>query len=430
MTDERGGSADRGPGGDASADGAVPDREARLRELLSVDVDLPFVAERATDPPSGRVRTQQVVSALVLVVLLLTGGGLVWAGAGILRGSTQGEVVHRVQDPSAPGYEALLDPTPTLAVLHDVDGTVDSITVLTLPDADEGGGGVVFVPTRVVVDIPLLGTLPLEAGYDLGSPSVQAEVVGDVLTAAIGEVAVVDAARWEGLVAPVAPLTIDNPDAVEVDGEEIFPVGEVELAAEDVGPYLRARVPGESDLARLYRHELFWRAWLEAVRASDRTDTVPGELSSGIGRFVRTIAEGQALFETLPVVESSSDEFGEEPTFQADVDAIAELVARVIPFPRSPRPGVRPRVRILNGTTDTSEAVRVAVELPPAGVEVVLVGNAGTFDHEQTTIAYVDEEHRPEAEALREVLGVGSVLQDPRPSDVVDITVTLGADHD
>lgn len=418
MTEEDAGRADR-----------PADREARLRQLLSVDVELPVVAERSRPPQRG-IRAPQIVSAVVLAVLFAMGGGLVWAGAQVIRNSTEGEVVQRVQDPTAPGYEALLDPTPTLAVMHDLDRQVDSITVLTLPDSEDGGGGVVFVPTRVVVEIPILGTAPLEAAYDLASPSVQGEVVGDLLNAAIGEVAVVDAKRWEGLVGPVAPLTIDNPDEIEIDGEVVFPVGEIQLEAEDVGAYLEARLPDESDLARLYRHELFWRAWLEAVDESDRTDAVPGEISSGIGRFVRTIAEGPKLFETLPVSESVSDEFGDEPTFQADVERIAALVEQIIPFPQSPRPGVRPRVRVLNGTADTTEALRVAAALPPAGVEVALVGNAGSLDHEETTIAYVESGHVDEAEALRDVLGVGRVIEDPRPSDVVDITVTLGADHD
>ncbi len=426
-------------------DGAADDREARLRQLLSVDVD--HTADGGDRPPSSsgrrpspastpparratRLRTQQTVSAAILIVLFALGGGLVWAGATVIRSSTEGDVVTDVQDPTAPGYEAILDPTPTLAVLHDLDGTIDSITVLTLPDPDGGGGGVIFVPTRVVVDIPVLGTAPIEAAYDMGTASVQADAVGDLLNAAIQETAVVDADRWAGLVAPVAPLHIDNPDNLEVDGEVVFPVGDIALEADQVAQYLELRVPGESDLARLYRHQLVWQAWIQAVAASDRPDAVPGELSSGIGRFVRTLSQGPTVYETLPVTESASDEFGDEPTFQADVEGIADLVARLIPFPASPRPGVRPRVRVLNGTSDTSVAQTVAPQLPPAGVEVVMVGNASSLDHEGTTIAYVLPEHRDDAEAVRDALGYGEVIEDPRPSDVADITVTLGADHD
>lgn len=469
MTDESAGPAGGTEPADRTAPSTAPDepgpgdgrsfvdRAVRLRELLSVDLERPRTPEpesrrgaRAAEPdvgagpataaPGGRSSTTHTgprrarrwtsVSNLVLVALFAAGAGLIWAGTQVVRSSTQGEVVEPVRDPTAPGFEALLDPTPTMAVLHDLGGTVDAITVLTLPSPGDGGGGVVFVPTRVVVDIPLLDTVPLEAGYDLGSPSVQAEAVGDLLGAAIGEIAVVDADRWAGLVEPVAPLTVDNPDRIEVDGRVRFPVGEIELAPEDVGSYLQARVPGQSDPARLFRHESFWRAWLDAVTEAGTTEAVPGELSAGIGRFVRTLAQGPVLFESLPVHESASDEFGEEPVFTADVDGIEDLVERVIPFPRSPRPGVRPRVRVLNGTTDTDAASRVAPRLPPVGVEVAVVGNAASLDRTETTIAYVGPDHRDDAEAIREVLGVGAVIEDPRPSDVVDITVTLGADHD
>lgn len=428
--------------------GQVDERAARLQALLSVDLeDRAGEPERrrrpdpAGPPPPGAPTTPvparvpwsptSVVSALVLLALFAGGIGLTWAGAHTIRSSTEGEVVEPVDDPAAPGYEALVASTPTLAVLHDVGGDLDAVTVLTLPDPQRGGGGVVLVPTRVVDDLPLFGVAPLEAAYDLGStPQVQAEMVGDLLTAGIDEVVVVDAARWEGLVAPVAPLVVDNPTDVEVEGDLRYAQGEVALAADEVGDYLEARGEEESDLARLYRHELVWRAWLDAVAEAGGGDAVPGELESGLGRFVRALAAGPTRLATLPVDRSSSTEFGDEPTYVPDVEAIAALVAEVIPFPRSPRPGVRERVRILSGTPDLEAARRLAPELPPLGLEVVIVGNAATLDHARSTIAYVAPPHEEAARDIRDLLGVGDVLADPRPTDVVDITVTLGSDHD
>lgn len=371
-----------------------------------------------------------MLAVVVLLGLFATGAGLVYAGTRIIRSSTEGEVLEEQTDPAAPGYEAIVSPTPTMLVVHAVDGAVESLAVLTLPDPSAGGGGVVLVPTRTVSDMPIFGYAPIEAAYDLGTAQVQAEVVGDVLTTGIGEVVEVDADRWAGLVAPVAPLTIENPDALEVDGELRFPAGVIELEAQDVGPYLAARAAGESDLARLFRHEIFWRAWLDAVAAAGTPDAVPGELETGIGRYVRALAAGDALVETLPVEETTVEGFDDEATFAPDPSGVAALVAELVPFPRSPRPGVRERVRVLNGTSDLDDARAVAPALPPVGVEVVIVGNAMDLDQETTTIAYVDPSHEDAAEAVRDLLGVGEVLVDPRPSDVADITVTLGADHD
>lgn len=439
--------------GEGPAGGETPDdREARLRELLTVRLDVPSEA-RATPPPPdagdgkrgapvadaaapeaarpGRgIGLTTVLSVLVLLGLFATGAGLVYAGTRIIRTSTEGEILSRESDPLAPGYEALVSSTPTLVVIHDVDGLVEGLTVLTLSDPGAGGGGVVFVPTRVVADMPIFELAPIEAAYDLGTPELQAEVVGDVLTTGMEEHVVVDAERWAGLVAPVAPLRIDNPDDLEVDGELRFPAGELELEAEDVGPYLAARSEGESDLGRLFRHETFWNAWLDAVAEAGGPDAVPGELEVGIGRFVRELAAGPHVIETLPVRTATLRGFDDEQVFRPVADDVEDLVARLVPFPRSPRPGVRERVRILNGTEDLQAAQRLAPDLPPLGVEVSIVGNARSLDVEATTIAYVNPDHEDAARAIRDLLGVGEVLIDPRPGDVADITVTLGADHD
>jgi len=421
-----------GPGSEGA-----DERAARLQALLTVDLGerRGREADRGAPAPAAPARSlpplASVVSALVLVALFATGIGLAYAGSRIIRSSTEGEVVTPVSDPTAPGFEALVEPTPTLAVLHDVDGTLDAITVLTLPDPGAGGGGVVMVPTRVVDDLPLFGVSPLETAYDLGStPQVQAEMVGDLLGVGIDEVVVVDAERWAGLVAPVAPLVVDNPDDLEVDGEVAFPAGEIELAADEVASYLEVRGDDESDLARLFRHELVWKAWIEAVGDAGGGDAVPGELESGLGRFVRDLARGTVRLSTLPVDRARSGDDGEEPTYVPEVEAIEALVAELVPFPRSPRPGVRERVRVLSGTPDLDASREVARLLPPVGAEVVIVGNASSLDQRTTTIAYVGPDHEATAREIREVLGVGEVLVDPRPSDVADITVTLGADHD
>jgi hypothetical protein len=456
VTQERSGSPEQEQAGEGD------ERAARLQALLSVDIagtralettprpprpassrppaDVapvepsppPPAESPAPAPPRRRLPPAgAVLSTVVLLALFAAGVGLTYAGTRIIRSSTQGEVVEPVSDPAAPGYEALVDPTPTLAVLHDLDGGLDAITVLTLPDPGGGGGGVVFVPTRVVDDLPLFGVSQLRTPYDFGAaPEVQAEMVGDLLGTGIGEVVVVDADRWAGIVAPVAPILIDNPDDLDVDGELRFPAGDLELGPDDVGPYLEARHEGESDLARLFRHETFWTAWLAAVGEAGVDDAVPGELETGLGRFIRQLARGRVVSTTLPVDRAMGDDPEVEPTFLPDVDGIAAVIADLVPFPRSPRPGVRERVRVLSGTDDVEASRRVAPLLPPAGVEVVIVGNAPSLDVERTTIAYVGPEHQAAAEDLRDLLGVGEIVIDPRPSDVVDITVTLGADHD
>lgn len=365
-----------------------------------------------------------------LAVLIVAGIVLAYVGSEIVRDSTEGEIVSQETDPSSPGYEALVEATPTLVLFHDSGEGLEAVTVLTLPDPAGSGGGVVLVPTRTVVDLPIFGEGPVEIAYDLGDPRVGAEGVGLLLGAAMSERVVVDDARWADLVGPVAPITLENPNELEIDGEVRFPLGRISLAADEVGPYLSATVEGESDLARLFRHRLFWEAWLSAVRADGSLGAVPGEVESGIGRFVRTIAAGDAIVETLPVDPAVEGAHGDEPAFLPDGPAVAGLVRTLVPFPVAPAPGLRARVRVLNGTTEIGEASSVAADLTPAGVQIVLVGNATSLDTEQTTVSYSGDEYRDDAERIVEILGVGDVVEEDRPSDAVDITVTLGADHD
>lgn len=364
----------------------------------------------------------------MLVLLLLTGVSLVVAGARLVAESTTGRLVDPVDDPAEPGFEALVEPTPTLALVTVDARRLVGIAVLTLPDPNGSGGGVVVVPQRTVGDLAVLGRAPLEASYAFGNDGTLVDAVGVLLGVGISERAEVDDARWADLVAPVAPITLDNPNALYVDGTLRFDVGEIELEGPDVGPFLRAGVDGESDLERLFRHEVFFAAWLDAVAAHGGADAVPGELDSGIGRFVRSLAAGDVDIATLPVRPAESDDHGPALAYVADADAATALIEQLVPLPTAAAPGERARVRVLNGTADTDRASAVAPMLPPAGVEVVSVGNASSFDATRTTVRYGPPEFAYEARAVADLLGADDVSRDDRSSDSFDITVTLGPD--
>jgi hypothetical protein len=218
----------------------------------------------------------------------------------------------------------------------------------------------------------------------------------------------------------VAPLTIENPDAV---GE--FPAGPLSLTADQVGAYLAARDEGESDMARLYRQQLFFEAWASAVAASSDPAAVPGEVDSGIGRFVRGLAAGPRRLTTLPVVETPD---GEGTRTDVEPDAVNELISELVPFPTASRPGGRVRVRLLDGTGEADHLLRAAPLIVPADSEIVVVGNADAFDYETTEIRYHHPTFEPAAGAIRDALGAGRVVDDPRQTDAFDVTIVLGPD--
>ena len=69
--------------------------------------------------------------AAVLAVAVLLGGALTWAGVRTLRDSTAGRTLTSA-DPTEPGFEGILEPTPTLMVLHTSGGVLRSAALLAL----------------------------------------------------------------------------------------------------------------------------------------------------------------------------------------------------------------------------------------------------------------------------------------------------------
>jgi LytR cell envelope-related transcriptional attenuator len=357
-------------------------------------------------------------SALVALVLIAA-AVLTYVGVQTVRDSRAGKRVSTVTDPALPGFEAFLEPTPTMLVLHRSGATLHSAALLTLNASDAGGSVLLLPPATRINGEDDAATLDFVSAYGSSREDV-VTAIQDLLGVGITEAVEVDDARWSELVAPVAPLALENPDAV---GE--FPAGELSLAPEQVGPYLAAQAEGESELARLFREQLFFEAWFDAVAASQDPDVVPGEVDSGIGRFIRGLAAGDNAVTTLPVTESATAD-----GTRLDVDSVAlpEVLAMVVPYPTASRPGQRIRIRLLDGTGDQEHVLRVAPLLGPAGGEVVVVGNADRFDYGATEIRLHNLGLHQAASDLQTELEAGEIIEDPRPTDAFDVTIVLGAD--
>jgi hypothetical protein len=237
----------------------------------------------------------------------------------------------------------------------------------------------------------------------------------------VQDVVILDDARWADLVAPVAPLQIDNPD--DVPG---FPAGPVPLGAADVGAWLSVRAKGEDELAALYRQQLFWEAWVKAVAASKDPAAVPGELDSGVGHFVRGLAAGRLQVATLPVVEQPGE--GGDPVYRVDRDALRPVITDLVPVPTGTALAPRTRVRLLDGAGQKDHVQAVAPAVVSADSTIVVVGNADTFEYRTTEIRYHQPGQRAAAERLRQALGAGKVVKDVRPIDAFDVTIVLGTD--
>jgi hypothetical protein len=382
------------------------------------------------------------VVLFALVGLVAGGAALAATGLTLVRHSTAGRQVEPLAGPDDPGYQAYVVPTPTMAVVERAaDGELGGVALLAL-ESNADGGSVILIPpstlTRAgaggVTEDAATSGAPAAAGTTLadvyrdgGSGGVVA-ALADLLALSIPEQLEVDATRWASLVAPVAPVVVEIGAAV---GQ--WEAGEVELDPDDIGPFLSARAEGETDLDRIERQERFWAAWLPLV-AEAGDDALPGEIEVGIGRFVRGLASGSPTIVALPVT-TSGGSGGEPEVHRFSGGPGWELMARAVPFPESPSPDRRMRVRLLNGSTDPGLTAIAAQRLVEGGAEITIAGNALSFDEADTRLLYGAPEHRPEAIWLAAHLGDAPVAQDPSLTeaggggdDEIDVTVILGRD--
>jgi hypothetical protein len=381
-------------------------------------------------PPRRGGRLRYLVFALVFLLLLAAVPVLAYTGMQRLLDSRGGTTSSTSNSPTEPGFEAVVDKTPTALVIQtDPAGRPTALTLVALGRGD-GGGTVIFVPFETALDRPKANIDRISTAYDPTKPDDYEGVIqatSSVLRISFTETIVVSDTRWADLVEPVAPLSLSNPDSVR-SGDRSFASGPIELGAADIGPYLDARTrDDELEDNRLNRHGLLWQAWISKVKASGREDAIPGEVESGIGRFVATLAQGDAEYLTLPV--APVGEVPDRPMGYFPVpEAIVSLITEAVPFPFSAGAGERFPVRVLNGVKGEIVPTSVTDPLVANMAQIDVIGNARKFGQETTVIEYYDPANLTYAETARNALGGGEVKLREGVSEPYALTITIGAD--
>ena len=374
---------------------------------------------------------RRVGFAFVVLALVASIPVLGYAGYRILSNSKDGTYTSTVTNPADPGFEAQVDPTPTAVVIqYDAQHEPVGTTFLSL-STSTGGGGVVFVPLDTEVAKPALGVNRLRSAYDsikdrpiLARDQLSTEV-GKLFNVGIEEVAELDDGGWAQLVAPVAPFSIDNPEPVTLADGTTIPSGTTPLTKDQVGPYLAARKPGESDLARLNRSQAVWTAWLEKVKEAKSDSAVPGETTAGIGRFARSLAKGDISYQTLPV-DHILDSSGR---YRIQKDAVRDLVTELVPSPTPAAPGSRTTIRLLDGVSAGTIPLDLTKKIVHMDGTTTIIGNGPSFGVAKTSIVYADPAKKAIAQVYLKALGgTGSVRLDLDAPDTVDLTILLGKD--
>lgn len=401
-------------------------------------IDDPGAVAAAIERAAGdRVRKRQaqkrrrrITSMFTVISLLFVGGFgyLAWLGADAARNVRGGTTANSVTDASEPGFVATVDATQvSLVAMVDGEGVLDSMLLFPEP-TDDGSTTIVWTLGELLIDRDGVETalrdIYAAEGIEAAVTAYEDIVgfsAGDVITAQVGDV--------ESIAGIIAPIEVTNPNriTVEVNGEnEVrYPGGALELDAVEAADYLTVRSAGEASEDRGIRAGQLLMAMgssLAELVADQPVDEA--EVPADFGALLIRWGAGDHQFMTLPV---DPVEFKGTFLYRADAQAIRDELSGVVPFPVSAYPGQRPRIRILNGTADTTQAAIVAPDLAGLGAEVSLIGNATSFDVVDTGVVYSDEAFADVAQRIAEFLGTTATQTDV-PSDATDIDVVLGAD--
>ncbi len=372
----------------------------------------------------------RVVSAAFGVVLagVVVGAWFVaQAAQDAILDSQAGAVVEMENDPSAPGFRAFTEPTPTAAVLHTTvtaDGIAELRSVHVLIANAAGGGTIVTVHPNAAID-PALPTLE-ERFRDDGLLST---LDGLQMMFGVGfvETVVLDAASWTTLMQKDLPLTLSlRSDLIEIDraGNERVLVGEGSRPFEldEVAIIASHRNPGEAPSGLAERHRQIWQAWISRTAAADEPPPL-FRVGQGFVELVALLASEEVVYVDAHT-QGDAQESGE-----VDVPALFEVMESLVPSPRPPVGVADLTVMLLDGTGGETDLRGVAHSVTRLGATVAIVGNTDAIRAETTLRVHAAEGTEPyrQAAALAEVLDV-PVVNAPSSDTSVVATMEIGMD--
>ena len=213
-------------------------------------------AESGGDPASGDARSTTGARRpskflyLVMALLVLCVPAFGYVGYTSITHNKRGQVLSGRASPDSPGYEALVEPTPTALVIQkDSQGAPVSLTLLSLSGPNQSGGAVVGIPVtaRLVKGVDAFHTF----GDLLAHGTTETEAKGIAAQLGIGftDSVGLDDATIATLVKPLGTLQVDNPVDVTARTGETFPKGPLTLEPNQVAAYMGATDADGSETA-------------------------------------------------------------------------------------------------------------------------------------------------------------------------------------
>lgn len=386
-----------------------------------------------------RVASRASLLWLALFPLFLGLAGFVvvrlWeAGTKAALHSTEGQTIEIITDPLEAGFEAVLDPTPTLLIAHTDNGGLAGVTVVARASTDAGGHLVLIDPLLFVRSAP---------GSDEGrfvSEVFQAEGV-DGLEALIGgvfgfgfghaiELSGDDLGAAMSLAEPIPLELFDDLVTGEGTGEEVVWIesGSSALDGSTAAAVYNFVHPSDVGVNRQERQRVLWQSWLSKIGSAEDRSAAAEVVDPVLSSYLLSLAAGEVAVEILPtrlvVFDDSKPFYVLEDEDLVWIDAKADAM---VPVPMPPLGESWPNIRLLDGVGDQSAFSAARDMMFDLKLQVTVVGNAAEFGVERSSIAYYATADETAATAVAQALGIGSELSE-EPGRPGQLTVTIGED--
>ncbi len=363
------------------------------------------------------------VFPLFLVAAVTWSAILIFESGDQLLDSRSGETLDAVTDPTAPGFEAFVEQTWSMAVAtEDFEGNLVNLIVGAVADREEGGGSVLVVPPSLNSD-PNCQEPPcdLKSAYKDGGLNTLTSALVDLFGVSFSEEVLLTSSRWDGLISPVTTVDVNlEEDLIEVTDEGLevihFTEGETGISGDEVVKFFSLSGDGN----QVDNGKSFWDSWLQELGEDGEPLNKLPDLGLSVVDFLAAVASGDMGIVAFPLDDSHS-------LLVPDFEKFEALVVDLFPFPIAAVPGERITVRLINGTGDFSLDSIARKQVVSAGAEIVVVGNHESFDIQESRVIYRDPVVMEEAETLGSQLGL-PVEFDEFISPVAEVTIMIGAD--
>jgi LytR cell envelope-related transcriptional attenuator/LytR_cpsA_psr family len=372
---------------------SAPERGFGL-DPFETDVFRPRRVDRRRQQRLRRRRARIRAVAVVAILALAAGAYLVF-----VRGGKPAPPPPPVAAPPA----VVVDPTTAWSV------RIGNHVFLAVVAAPKGGRPVaVAIPEETVVDVP--GGGPSRMGQADQSVEMLIAATQATLERRVAHAVISDQADLAILIDTLGGVDVQLGEPTLVGGVDLGP-GTVTMLGAEAVDYLN----GGTAEDRTIRWESLLQGLVDAPANPQAWSALAGSAHPGAADVFDTAADADVL--ELPTVQ---DDLG----ISTDPEGVADLVAT-----RFPAGGELVKVVVLTGIGRPGVVVDVIRRVAPAGYWVVATQEAAERPVDTTQVVAGDDGFLEDAEAVRDVLGVGTVYVGTQPTGVADVTIVVGKDY-